>query len=193
VLGYLTGERAVAEPVRAALALGVSRNQEGYASAFEDLLRTNPALKKNKTLGAARELADIFKAPIEDPERLPTPFRGAPAGKEKDGPRTFLSSERLPRPLLAETGKALPDAAVARLLSRLKLIQDQEPDAELKSLRQALDKPSRLEFGRALVSAWQNAGTNRRYAWVHDAAVFLGAPAVKKAREPKKRVRTWFP
>jgi len=168
--------------VRPLVALGLSTNHDTWRAAID-------ALEQGDLKAELLAIADAFGPAA--PATPPKPFRPAKL-KEPKAARPYDDPLLLPRPLLKDRTQ-LPPESLPRLITPLRKLSDPKKRKTAEALRELLDPDSARELGRALVEAWQDAGSHKRGDWTREACVFLGGPATPKPRRRQRRVRTWWP
>jgi hypothetical protein len=178
---------ALPRPLIPVVALGLSWRHREWRTAIETLASG----KLRDRLLALADALDPGAGPADPP---PKPLR-ARNRKLHDATKTrqFTDPDLLPLPLLAESRQQLPADSLPKLMAALKKVKDPRKRSTAEAILALLEPASASAFGEALGEAWQNAGSYKTGRWVVDAAPFLGAPPITKARSRKKRERTWWP
>ncbi len=102
---------------------------------------------------------------------------------------SFVDLDRLPRPLLRESGAALPASALEALVTMLAISTLEEPYAGLDEVRAAVTPASLEELAWVLFQEWQLAGAPSKQAWAFEALGILGGD--EAARRLTPLIRAW--
>jgi predicted DNA-binding WGR domain protein len=101
----------------------------------------------------------------------------------------FASPTALPRPVLAASGKALPQAAMEPLLLMIAISRPEVPYQGLLDVREVCTPASLAELGWELFQAWLVAGANSKEGWAFTQLGLLGDDEC--ARRLAALVRVW--
>ncbi len=116
---------------------------------------------------------------LEPDDALPAPGKMPP----------FARASALPAPVLAKSGAALPEAAVANLLAVLSVLPKDHGHAVVSEIKAACTQDSLDTFVWALVSDYVLTGGHARHDWALFAAGHLGSDEV--ARKIDTAARKW--
>jgi len=185
---YFTGHGLATVPFLVPDAVGKARPSRRKATAALALVAAEHGV--DAVVKAARVFGDEPAEIVAEALSAGTPIpgvHGKPAESPKPPRLAWLDVAALPRPVLRDSGEALPPAATGNLVSLLAL-SGQTPYEGLPEIFDLCAPGSLAAFSWAIFEAWRAAGEPSRNGWVLSQLAWLGDDGTVRRLTPIIRV-----